>query len=147
LKIINNDNKKVVTSTTWNVCLKEEETAFPMNFKGYLSQKLKATCTFTESKTNGKVSYTHDFSYILTPPPAETPKINGPKVIGAGTGHPFLFRIVATGINPIVFSAENLPAGLSLDVNSGIITGSVKQAGEYRIRLMAKIRKERWSVV
>jgi len=34
---------------------------------------------------------------ILTPKPGPKPHINGPKVYGAGPGHPFLYRIPCTG--------------------------------------------------
>gem|GEM_PF-4377157 len=52
---------------------------------------------------------------LLTPKPGAEPRINGPKVYGCGPNHPFLYRIPATGNRPMQFSAENLPAGLTLD--------------------------------
>src|SRR5450432_1813051 len=67
---------------------------------------------------------------ILTPKPSAKPRINGPKKFGVRPGHPFLFAIPATGDRPMVFAAENLPAGLLLDSKSGRITGSVKERGE-----------------
>jgi alpha-galactosidase len=74
----------------------------------------------------------------LTPAAPAAPRINGARVIGAGIGHPLLFRIPATGARPIRFSAANLPAGLSVDPNTGIITGSVARAGRYTVRLGAQ---------
>jgi len=62
---------------------------------------------------------------LLTPPAPALPRINGPKVYGVRPGHPFLYRIPATGERPMTFAAEGLPAGLSLDAQSGIITGTV----------------------
>ena len=41
-----------------------------------------------------------------------------------------LFRIPATGEAPLTFAARNLPAGLSLDARTGIISGAI--AGEGR---------------
>lgn len=55
--------------------------------------------------------------------------IHGPRVTGATPGRPFLFMIAATGTAPLTYAAKNLPAGLTLDKNSGIITGSLRQAG------------------
>ncbi|MFA6593603.1 MAG: putative Ig domain-containing protein [Bacteroidales bacterium] len=75
--------------------------------------------------------------YILTPKAPDTPRINGPKVYGARPGADFLFRIPATGTRPMTFSAIGLPKGLSLDGETGIITGSVKKAGEYNVTLKA----------
>ncbi|HEY0667570.1 MAG TPA: NPCBM/NEW2 domain-containing protein, partial [Sphingobacteriaceae bacterium] len=78
---------------------------------------------------------------ILTPKPVATPRINGPKVYGCRPSNPFLFRIPATGDRPMQFRAENLPAGLELDENSGIITGKVLKRGDYNVILHAKNNK------
>ncbi len=75
---------------------------------------------------------------ILTPPAPSTPRINGPLVYGARPGSPFLYRIPCTGERPIKFSAENLPDGLTLDAQSGIITGDISAAGTNRVTLIAR---------
>ena len=74
---------------------------------------------------------------ILTPPAPETPRINGPKVYGARPGADFLFKIPATGVRPMTFAATGLPKGLSLDEETGIITGRAKKAGTYIVTLRA----------
>ncbi|SHJ91017.1 NPCBM/NEW2 domain-containing protein [Epilithonimonas mollis] len=79
--------------------------------------------------------------YILTPKPAPAPKINSAGVFGARPGSPFLFRIPATGDRPITFSAKNLPKGLTLDSQTGIITGKVDTEGTYEVVLNAKNTK------
>ena len=76
--------------------------------------------------------------YTLTPIPKSTPKINSPKLFGATPGNPFLYTIAATGTRPIQFSAINLPKGLKLSSENGIITGSVKERGTYEVILKAK---------
>ena len=76
--------------------------------------------------------------YILTPPPRPEPRINGPKVYGVRPGSPVFFTIPATGERPMTFSAEGLPGELSLDAQTGRITGTLAQAGEHRITLHAK---------
>jgi alpha-galactosidase len=74
----------------------------------------------------------------LTPPSPATPEIHGAKVFGVHPGHPFLFLIAATGDRPMTFSAEGLPAGLSLDGTTGQITGTAPAAGDYKVTLHAK---------
>ena len=75
---------------------------------------------------------------ILTPKPATTPRINGPKIFGVRPGSPFLYSIPATGERPMTFSAENLPEGLKLDPANGRITGSLNLPGEFIVTLHAK---------
>ena len=74
---------------------------------------------------------------LLTPPPPREPRINGPKVYGVRPGSPFLYRIPCTGERPISFSAQNLPAGLTLGAQSGIITGKISAAGTNLVTLVA----------
>ncbi len=59
------------------------------------------------------------------------PRINSPAVYGARPGNPFLYRIPATGAEPLTYQVTALPAGLRLDRSTGIITGTVTQSGEY----------------
>jgi alpha-galactosidase len=90
-------------------------------------------------ETLGKVRTAQNGDYpVLTPPAPDTPKVNGPKVYGARPGAPFLYRIPATGIRPMRFSAEGLPKGLKLDTESGIISGKVKKAGTWKVTLKAE---------
>ena len=79
-----------------------------------------------------------DYSaYILTPKSPETPNINGPRVYGARPGADFLYRIPATGVRPMKFSAKGLPCGLKLDASKGIITGKVRRKGSYCVQITA----------
>ena len=76
--------------------------------------------------------------YILTPKAPDTPRINGARIYGARPGADFLFRIPATGIRPMVFSAQGLPKGLKLDRSTGIISGKAKKKGTYHVKLKAE---------
>lgn len=82
-----------------------------------------------------------DQSEILTPKPGASPRINGPKVYGARPGHPFLYRIPATGVRPMKFSATGLPGSLRLDPATGIIQGATPAKGEYLVNLRARNAK------
>ncbi|KAA0129559.1 alpha-galactosidase [Chryseobacterium sp. SN22] len=79
--------------------------------------------------------------YILTPKPAAVPKINSAGIYGVRPGSPFLFRVPATGDRPMTFSAENLPEGLQIDPQTGIITGKVNTKGTYKVVLSAENAK------
>lgn len=58
-----------------------------------------------------------------------SPRINPPRITGGTPGRPFLFRIPATGSEPLTFRATGLPDGLSVDPRTGIITGEIVRAG------------------
>jgi len=75
---------------------------------------------------------------ILTPAEKPTPRITGARIFGVRPNHPFLFKVTATGVRPMIFSADNLPDGLSLDVSTGQITGVLKCKGENIVTLHAK---------
>ncbi len=75
---------------------------------------------------------------ILTPKPGPQPKINGPRLFGERPGRPFVYRIPCTGTRPLSFAAESLPAGLTLDPATGIISGRVPPtAGDYVVTFRA----------
>ncbi len=74
---------------------------------------------------------------ILTPKPSPAPRINGPTIFGVRPNSPFLYGIPVTGQRPLLFTAEGLPKGLTLDSATGQITGTLATKGEYRITLHA----------
>ena len=68
---------------------------------------------------------------------AGAPVINGPDIYGASPGKDFLYAIPTVGERPIRYSAEGLPAGLSLNATTGQITGRAVAAGTRSVRLQA----------
>ena len=75
---------------------------------------------------------------IRTPKPSASPRINGPSIFGVRPGHPFLYRIPATGDRPMAFTVDGLPAGLQVDSRTGQITGVINSVGEYVVILRAR---------
>jgi alpha-galactosidase len=84
-----------------------------------------------------EVKLPYDAKYILTPKASDKPQINGAKVFGVRPGSLFLFIVPATGKRPITFSADNLPEGLTIDSNTGLITGTLTTPGTYTVWLNA----------
>ena len=87
--------------------------------------------------TPGELKLDVNERYILTPKAPPEPRINGAKVFGVRPGGPFLFTIAATGNRPLVFEAHGLPQGLTLDKQTGRITGKVQAVGTYNVTLKA----------
>ncbi len=69
------------------------------------------------------------------------PVFHGAKITGNFPNTEFLFTVPTTGTRPITFSAENLPAGLSIEPASGIIRGNVKEKGSYTVKIIANNTK------
>jgi alpha-galactosidase len=69
---------------------------------------------------------------------SKRPAIHGARVTGATPGRPFLFRVPATGKRPLAFAATGLPAGLSIDASSGIISGKIREAGSSDVTLTVR---------
>ena len=100
----------------------------------WVDAKFEATGV-TTFKTYNPVS---SEPYILTPKEKAEPRINSAKVFGVRPGSPFQYYIATTGDRPMAFSAKGLPKGLKIDTQTGIITGSLSEAGTYKVTLGAK---------
>ncbi len=98
-------------------------------------KRIEITATFKEKNTGKTKSVSAVTPYILTPPVSLIPKINGAKIFGVRPGSPFLYKIAATGEKPLHYAINNLPEGLYLDANTGIITGSLSNEGEYKMNI------------
>lgn len=91
-----------------------------------------------EFDDDSEIEVSEGVPYILTPPVKDEPQINGALVYGERPNKPFLYRIAATGKRQLIFTADKLPSGLSLDAKTGIISGKVKTPGKYNVTLTAK---------
>ncbi|MCC6682466.1 MAG: NPCBM/NEW2 domain-containing protein [Phycisphaeraceae bacterium] len=77
---------------------------------------------------------------ISSPVPDQQPRINGPRVIGARPGRPFLFTVLISGRRPFTSIASGLPPGLHLNAKTGRITGMLdeSQRCEHEVMLTAR---------
>ncbi|MFC0309503.1 putative Ig domain-containing protein [Gallibacterium trehalosifermentans] len=66
------------------------------------------------------------------------PRINGSRVIAASPSHPILFKIPACGQGKLLFSIKDLPKGLSLDSEKGVIQGKICEKGEYAFTVVVQ---------
>ncbi|MDA8375700.1 MAG: glycoside hydrolase family 27 protein [Planctomycetia bacterium] len=87
------------------------------------------------SSIHAVIPSTNDYPKIASGDPP-MPEFHGPKVIGTTPGRDFIFRVPYTGQEPMEISAVGLPDGLAMN-RSGIITGTVKRRGAYKIHLKA----------
>jgi hypothetical protein len=137
----NTETNKVVENRSENITMKNNEEA--VRYLSYYNpnERFQIDATFQENQSKQSIHLTQTNQYILTPKPAAFPKINSVSVFGVRPNSPVLYKIAATGIKPIKYAVENLPKGLVVDANTGIITGKITQAGEYTMTLNASNAK------
>ena len=58
-------------------------------------------------------------------------RINGARAFGVRPGNPVLFKVAAVGQGRLIFSSANLPEGLHIHPDNGVITGILDKQGEY----------------
>jgi len=92
---------------------------------------------FTENNSLLVLKQNIAIPYLLTPAQTDKPSINSPAVYGAKPGTPFLYKIPVSGKQPISYAVKNLPGGLMLDKDKGIISGTVTAARDYTVTLIA----------
>lgn len=105
------------------------------------SRCVQISVTCTDAASGKKNTATFIPKYILTPAAPAMPRYNGPLVYGVRPGSPVIFRIPMSGERPMKFSAVNLPEGLSLDADKGVISGSIKERGDYELTLIGENAK------
>jgi hypothetical protein len=66
------------------------------------------------------------------------PRFNGAMIVGIRPQTPLIYSLSVSGERPMSFAVKKLPGGLKLDSQSGVISGSLKQAGEYKVIALAK---------
>jgi len=133
-----NQNKQVFQKTERLMVPAGAQQKFAFDFPGNWAIPYKARFILKEKSTDRLLEKAELVPYILTPPAAETPKINGPTIFGARPNHPFLYTIPVTGKHPIHYEARNLPAGLHLNEQTGVISGKTADKGTHNVLLIAR---------
>ena len=67
---------------------------------------------------------------------AQAPAITSPSTASVTVGNPFTYTITASG-SPTSYNATGLPAGLSVNTSSGVISGTSGAVGTYTVNLTA----------
>ena len=104
---------------------------YDFTYDGSAPSEVKVS--FTDSRTGQQVHTVYAPKYCLTPEAPQTPRYNGPAVFGARPGSPVIYRLPFSGQKPMIYAAAGLPEGLVLDPESGVVSGSVTEKGEYEI--------------
>ena len=119
---------KTLSSRTWKIRLngKKDHT-----FTQPTPEGARVIFTYSDEKFDDFLEVNVSTPYILTPPAPATPRYNGPLVFGVRPGSPVIFRLAFSGEKPMTYKVEGLPEGVVLDPEKGVLSGSVKEEGDY----------------
>jgi alpha-galactosidase len=136
IKIYNITNK-VIAGDSMTVTF-SKSAPYEYSFTKKMQENLTIKYTFTNDNLGDSKSVSEEVPYQLTPKEKASPQINGANVFGVRPGSPFLYTIPTSGVRPMKFSVANLPSGLVLNENTGLITGKLSTMGEYKVKLKAE---------
>lgn len=136
VKITDNFQQKVIETKTLKIAVGPfDQRSF--NFTVPNKAGISFSSSFIDNSSKLSATNNQSLAYILTPKPSGKPQINSAGAFGVRPGSPVLFKLAVSGDKPIQYFADNLPEGLQLDAATGIITGSIKQKGEYVLSIKA----------
>src|ERR1700723_390005 len=95
-----------------------------------------ATSTMTLSATNGSGTGNASLMLTINPDPPATPAITSANSASGTAGSAFSYQIVASN-KPASYAAAGLPAGLSVNTATGLISGTPTTAGTSAVSVSA----------
>ena len=102
---------------------------------------VKLTCIYTDTRTGKSINTQYTPKYILTPAAPLSPRFNTAPVYGVRPGSPIHYRFGVSGERPMNFKSTDLPQGVSLNAETGVLSGSLPDAGEYTFSVTASNQK------
>ncbi len=132
------DDSEVFLNTEMITLPAGEEIFYGYSFNAPQNQSYRVEYSFLAEDAINAVRTSQLAPYILTPPEKPEPSLNGPEVYGASPGAPLLYKVPVSGIRPLIYTAVGLPAGLKLDQDKGIISGTTYRSGSYEVMLYAE---------
>ena len=129
--------ESVLSKTTKKVTLAgEKSTTIPVSYDRSKMNSLQIT--YTDAKSDLQVSKSYIPKYILTPDAPDAPLFNNAPVFGVRPGSPVIYRFAVSGQRPLTFTAEDLPEGLQLNAENGVLTGALEKQGDYTFTVKAE---------
>lgn len=135
--VFNLINRKVLANySVWMAVSNKKPTEFEYTLP--MAENVAVKYEFEAEKSKNTIALLQEIPYLLTPAEKPEPAINGAKIYGQGVGKPFMYRVPVSGSRPMQITAENLPQGLTINPENGLITGMVNKKGEYNVQITAK---------
>lgn len=137
VSILNPETETVLSKQQKKITLRPgKKTWISIAYDSHKNMRIQCKYTDRAGKSSKKCVYLP--KYILTPEAPHAPRINSAEVFGVRPGSPVIFRIPASGDRPMRFSVKDLPEGLFVNPDNGVISGSLAKRGVYPITLVAE---------
>lgn len=135
IETVDNETGAATPCSTSRVTASAKKAGMATAAQGNATNYLRAT--FTDDETGKAITARTYPKYILTPEAPAAPRFNTQPVFGVRPGSPVHFRFGVSGERPMTFSAENLPAGIILNPENGVLSGNIDRAGDYSFNITA----------
>lgn len=139
-EVIDFDTDEVISKTEKKVSVKKGKPV-NLNLPYDETRCVRIRTTFTDAASKKSISGSYSPKYILTPKAPESPRFNTTGVFGARPKSPIIYRIPVSGVRPMKFTIKNLPNGLKLDEEKGVLSGSLSRGGDYHLNIVAENAK------
>ena len=141
-EVVDFETGEVLTSMQKNATVRSGK-PFVLNMPYDNTRCVRIRSTFKEGKSGKTISSQYTPKYILTPKAPAAPRFNTTGLIGARPGSPVIYRIPVSGERPMKFTIDNLPEGLTLDADKGVLSGTLRRQGSYHLNVVAENAKGR----
>lgn len=141
-EVIDFESDEVLSTIKKKVTVKNGK-PYTLNLPYDQSRCIRIKTTFEDGKSKKSISANYNPKYILTPKAPESPRFNFTGVFGARPGSPVIYRFPVSGVRPMKFTIKDLPQGLELDTEKGVLSGTIRRNGDYRMTLVAENAKGR----
>lgn len=139
LEVVDNETGKVVSTSTQKVQTTAKKPANVAVANAVNGTFIRAK--FTDNNSGKVLTSRSHPKYILTPAAPAAPRFNTAPVYGVRPGSPVHYRFGVSGERPMTFTSDNLPAGLKLDAQKGVLSGSIATRGDYTFTVKASNAK------
>jgi len=136
IRVVDYETNEVISTVKKNVSPRNGKPA-TLRVPYDTHQQISIQSTFTDAKTGRSITSNYSPSYILTPAAPEAPRFNVPGLFGVRPGSPVIYRFPVSGVRPMKFTVDELPEGLSLDADKGVLSGQINHNAEIHLTVHA----------
>lgn len=124
VEVYDRETSEVISAVKKNVSLKKDKT-LTMSVPYDRARMVNIKATFTDAVTGGYTVHNFIPKCLLTPAAPAAPRFNTTAVYGVRPGSPVIFKFGVSGERPMTITSDDLPEGLTLNPESGALSGCI----------------------